>query len=81
MCCGLRRLLTPSFIAQHGGQAFVENYAVMAGFSIVAGVLTLVIYVTAVKAVGDVYIQTHHSEDGFGEEPQKDTSENQGGGN
>jgi hypothetical protein len=72
--------LAPTFIAQHGGQAIVENYAVMAGFAIVTGVLTLVIYVAAVKAVGEVYIQTHHSEDGFGEEPQKDSSENQGGG-
>jgi hypothetical protein len=73
--------LAPSFIAQYGGQAFVDNYIVMAGFAIVAGVLTLVIYVTAVKVVGDVYITTHHSENGFGEEPQKDSSENQGGNN
>ena len=72
--------LSPNFIAQHGGQAFTGNYAVMAGFSIVAGLLTLTIYVTAVKAVSDVYFRTHHSEDGFGEEPKTDTSENQGGG-
>jgi len=73
--------LAPSFIAQYGGRAFVENHAVMAGFAIVAGVLTLIIYVTAVKAVGDVYITTHHSENGFGDEPQKDASEDQGDGN
>jgi hypothetical protein len=69
--------LAPSFIAQYGGRAIVDNYAVMAGFSIAAGVLTLVIYVTAVKTVGEVYLQSHHLEDGFGEEPQKETSENQ----
>lgn len=69
--------LAPSFIAQYGGQTFVNNYAVMAGFSIAAGVLTLIIYVAAVKTVGDVYIRSHHSENGFGEEPQKDTTENQ----
>jgi hypothetical protein len=73
--------LTPNFIAQHGGRAFIDNYAVMAGFAIIAGILTLAIYVTAVRVVGDEYIQTHHAEDGFGEEPQKDSSENQGGGN
>ncbi|MDO8311584.1 MAG: hypothetical protein Q7T25_06565, partial [Sideroxyarcus sp.] len=64
-----------------GGRTIVDNYAVMAGFSIAAGVLTLVIYVTAVKAVGDMYITTHHAENGFGEEPQKDTPENQENGN
>jgi hypothetical protein len=73
--------LAPSFIAHYGGRAFVDNYIVMAGFAIVAGVLTLIIYVTTVKAVGEVYIATHHSENGFGDEPQKDTSENQESGN
>lgn len=68
--------LAPSFIAHYGGRAFVDTYAVMAGFSIIAGILTLVIYVTAVKVVGDVYVTTHHSANGFGDEPQKDTSEN-----
>jgi hypothetical protein len=73
-------ILAPNVIARYGKEAFVDNYAVMAGFAVFGGVLTLTIYVMAVKAVGEVYLQTHHSEDGFGEEPQKDTSENQGGG-
>jgi hypothetical protein len=71
--------VTPGAIAQFYGQAFIENYAIMAAFAVMAGLLVLLIYVAAVRAIGEVYLKAHHTEDGFGEEPQTDTGENQKG--
>jgi hypothetical protein len=67
--------------AELGKRLLIANILAIVGFSLAQGLLALIIYVKAVKTVGEVYIQSRHTEDGFGEEPQPDMSENQGGDN